>query len=408
VRWSFLLKEHLVYAALIVATGCSRSTAPAKSGGTFTERAEANVPHHRVTIAAAGNVAFAPTVFNTAPPTGHAPAGMVWIPGGEFSMGAGNPTGSDHNQIGMLAAADARPVHRVYVDSFWMDRTEVTNAEFARFVAATGYVTVAERAPTREEFPKAPPDALVPGSLVFTAPDRPVPLDSYLRWWAYVKGADWHHPEGPGSSIEGRENHPVVQVAYQDALAYAMWVGKRLPTEAEWEFAARGGLSGMVYPWGDDFSPEGKSMTNSFQGHFPDHNERTDGYMLTAPVASFPPNGYGLYDVAGNVWEWVSDWYRPDYYAQLAKAAVVARNPKGPDSSYDPDEPGVRKRVQRGGSFLCTNQYCSRYMVGSRGKGEVDSGTNHLGFRLVLPIRSGAAAEGKTSGVPGGPLNRAR
>jgi formylglycine-generating enzyme required for sulfatase activity len=342
---------------------------------------------------AAANAIFAATAPNTGHAPGEAPAGMVWIPGGEFSMGAADPTGLDHNTVGMLATEDSRPVHRVYVDGFFMDRTEVTNADFARFVAATGYVTVAETAPTREEFPNAPANLLVPGSAVFSPPSSPVPLNNYTQWWAYVRGADWRHPEGAGSSIEGLENHPVVQIAYRDAEAYAKWAGKRLPTEAEWEFAARGGLTGKVYPWGNDFTPDGTSMANSFQGHFPDRNDETDGHRLTAPVASFPSNGYGLHDMAGNVWEWVSDWYRPDYYAQLAKAGGVARNPKGPDSPYDPDEPGVKKRVHRGGSFLCTDQYCSRYMVGSRGKGEADSGTSHLGFRLVRSIPASAGSE---------------
>lgn len=336
-----------------------------------------------VTASGARTADFAPTIENAGGPGGPIPPGMVWIPGGEFSMGAAEPGGADHSHVGMLATTDARPVHRVYVDGFFMDRTEVTNAEFARFVAATGYVTAAERAPTRAEFPDAPAELLVAGSIVFTPPAAPVPLDNHLQWWAYRPGADWRHPEGPGSSIRGREQHPVVHIAYDDAVAYGRWSGKRLPTEAEWEFAARGGLSGAVYPWGSEFAPGGSMMTNSFQGHFPDRNDATDRFVATAPVASFPPNGYGLYDVAGNVWEWMSDWYRADTYVQRAAGGFVVRNPAGPDSSFDPDEPGVRKRVQRGGSFLCTDQYCSRYMVGTRGKGEGASATNHVGFRLV-------------------------
>ncbi|NOT56571.1 MAG: formylglycine-generating enzyme family protein [Deltaproteobacteria bacterium] len=330
--------------------------------------------------------AFTPTVPNTTVQRTPVPPGMVWIPGGEFSMGAAEPTGTDHNPVGMLATHDSRPVHRVYVDGFWMDRTEVTNAEFTRFVAATEYVTTAEQTLSATEFPDAPPDMLVPGSIIFVAPDTPVRLDEPLRWWTWVKGANWRHPEGPHSAITGRESHPVVHVAYADAEAYCRWADKRLPTEAEWEFAARGGLSGMVYPWGDEFRLKGRWMTNAFQGSFPDRDSGGDGYIATAPVAQFPANGYGLHDVAGNVWEWVSDWYRPDYYAQLARAAGVARNPTGPDSSWDPAEPGQAKRVHRGGSFLCTDQYCSRYMVGTRGKGEINSSTNHLGFRCVKDV----------------------
>jgi formylglycine-generating enzyme required for sulfatase activity len=222
----------------------------------------------------------------------------------------------------------------------------------------------------------------VAGSVVFVPPPRPVPLDSHFRWWSYVEGASWRHPFGPGSDLRGREHHPVVHVAYDDARAYAAWAGKRLPTEAEFEFAARGGLSGKRFAWGDELHPDGRWMANTFQGHFPDHDVGDDGWKGLAPVASYPPNGYGLHDVAGNVWEWVADWYRPDTYATLA-AHGVARNPRGPDDSLDPQEPGVPKRVQRGGSFLCTTQYCSRYLVGSRGKGEPSSGADHLGFRCV-------------------------
>ena len=278
---------------------------------------------------------------------------------------------------------DASPIHRVYVGGFWMDATELTNEEFEKFVRATGYVTIAERTPTAAEFPGAPPENLVAGSTVFTPTAAPVPLDNHYQWWRYQKGANWRHPEGPQSGIEHRGKYPVVQMAYDDAMAYAKWAGKRLPTEAEFEFAARGGLSGKLYAWGDDFHPQGKVMANTYQGKFPVKDTGDDGFAGIAPVASFPPNNYGLYDVAGNVWEWVSDWYRPDYYAQLAAAGGVARNPRGPDSSFDPSEPGEKKRVQRGGSFLCTDQYCSRYLVGTRGKGEITTGSNHLGVRLV-------------------------
>ncbi|RZU43053.1 formylglycine-generating enzyme family protein [Edaphobacter modestus] len=328
-------------------------------------------------------VAFGPTVPNAAPPPKKAPAGMVWISGGEFSMGAQDPPGMD--DVGMKATYDSRPVHRVYVDGFFMDRTDVTNAEFERFVKATGYVTVAERKPRAEDFPGAPPENLVAGSVVFSPPDHPVSLDNYFQWWSYVAGANWRHPQGPKSSIAGKGDYPVVHVAYEDAQAYAKWAGKRLPTEAEWEFAARGGLAGKPYVWGDDFRPHGKWMANTHEGQFPMKDTGADGYVGAAPVAQFPANGYGLYDMAGNVWQWTSDWYRPDYYKQL-NAAGVARNPQGPESAYDPSEPGTQKKVHRGGSYLCTDQYCSRYMVGTRGKGETDTGTNHLGFRCVMIV----------------------
>jgi formylglycine-generating enzyme required for sulfatase activity len=329
----------------------------------------------------ASAASFQPTVENSKPPAGDPPPGMVWIPGGEFSMGAAEAP--DMNSVGMQATTDARPIHRVYVDGFWMDATEVTNEAFAQFVAATGYVTIAERAPRAEDFPGAPPENLVAGAVVFSPPDRAVPLNNHLQWWSYVKGANWRHPVGPASSLAGRERYPAVNIAYDDAIAYAAWAGKRLPTEAEWEFAARGGLSGKLYPWGDEFMPTSKVMANTHQGHFPNEDTGDDGHRGIGPVAQFSPNGYGLYDVAGNVWEWVSDWYRPDYYAQLASAGGVARNPQGPDSSFDPSEPTEKKRVHRGGSFLCTDQYCSRYMVGTRAKGEGSTGTNHVGFRLV-------------------------
>jgi formylglycine-generating enzyme len=327
---------------------------------------------------------FAPIVPNTAVVPARSPPGMAWISGGEFSMGAMDPPAA--GEAAMHGAADARPIHRVYVDGFWMDKTDVTNEEFARFVKATGYVTIAERKPAAQEFPGAPPENLVAGSVVFSPPDHPVMLNDHFQWWSYVKGANWRHPEGPESNLKGREKYPAVQVAYPDALAYAKWAGKRLPTEAEWEFAARGGLAGKRYPWGDEFRPSGKWMANTFQGEFPVKNTADDGYTGLAAVAQYPPNGYSLYDMAGNVWQWTSDWYRSDYYQQLATAGGVARNPNGPDTPYDPSEPKEQKKVHRGGSFLCTDQYCSRYVVGTRGKGEVSTGTNHLGFRCVKSV----------------------
>ena len=278
---------------------------------------------------------------------------------------------------------DAQPIHRVAVHGFWMDRTDVTNAEFARFVKATGYVTVEEKRPSPQDVPGVPVADLVAGSLVFTPVSYPVPLDNVTAWWRYQAGADWRHPEGPGSTSAGRDNFPVVQISYPDATAYATWAGKRLPTEAEWEFAARGGLTGKRYAWGDSLRPQGKWMANIWEGVFPVHDSGEDGFAGLAPVGQFPPNGYGLEDMAGNVWQWCSDWYRPDYYQQLAASGAVAHDPKGPDSGFDPDEPAIPKRVQRGGSFLCTYEYCSRYVVGSRGKGDPMSAANHIGFRCV-------------------------
>jgi formylglycine-generating enzyme required for sulfatase activity len=310
--------------------------------------------------------------INESDQPGPRPAGMTWIPGGQFWMG----TTEDH-------MTDARPWHRVYVDGYWIDTTEITNEQFSRFANSTGYVTVAERNPRPEDYPQALPEKLVAGSVVFSPPDHPVELNDYYRWWNYVPGANWRHPDGPSSDIRTRMKHPVVHVAYDDAVAYCEWAGNRLPTEAEFEFASRGGLDRKRYAWGDQFMPGGKYMANTFQGRFPDVNTGEDGYPTTAPVGSFPPNGYGLLDMAGNVWEWTSDWYRADYYETLAAMGEIAINPKGPADSFDPNEPGVRKRVQRGGSFLCTDQYCSRYVAGGRGKGELDTGTNHLGFRCV-------------------------
>ena len=362
------------------------SPAPAQPQPAQTQQPQPSMP-------APMRVAFGPTVPNAPPAPNPAPQGMAWIPGGEFSMGAQNPPGMD--DVGMKATLDSRPVHRVYVDGFFMDKTDVTNAEFARFVKATGYVTIAERKPRAEDYPGAPPENLVAGSVVFAPPDHPVPLNDYFQWWTYVPGANWRHPQGPKSSIAGKENYPAVHIAYADAEAYAKWAGKRLPTEAEWEFAARGGLAGKPYVWGDEFRPHGKWMANTFEGHFPDKNTDDDGYLTSSPVTRFPANGYGLYDMAGNVWQWTSDWYRPDYYKQLAEVGGVARNPQGPDSAYDPAEPGQAKRAQRGGSFLCTDQYCSRYMVGTRGKGDTDTGTNHLGFRCVMTLSQWQSAQGK-------------
>lgn len=311
---------------------------------------------------------------------GPAPEGMAWIPGGQFWMGAAE----DH-------MTDAQPWHRVYVDGFWMDKNDVTNEQFEAFVKATGYVTIAERAPKADDYPQAVAEMLVPGSVVFAPPDHAVQLDNHFRWWSYVAGANWRHPEGPKSDIKGRMKHPVVHIAYDDALAYCNWAGARLPTEAEFEFASRGRLDRKRYDWGDEFMPGGKHMANTFQGHFPEQNTGDDGYTTTSPVGAFPANGYGLFDMAGNVWQWTSDWYRADYYETLAAGGEIAINPKGPADSDDPSEPGVKKRVLRGGSFLCTDQYCARYMAGGRGKGDPNTGTNHTGFRVARDVIRRAA-----------------
>ena len=327
---------------------------------------------------------FLPTIPNASATPTNAPAGMAWIPGGEFSMGSRVPNAGICSLATRQSVQDAQPIHRVFVDGFWMDKTDVTNDEFERFVNATGYKTVAEIAPTALQFPGVPPEKLVAGSTVFTPPTNAVDLDDYLQWWRYVPGANWRHPTGPVSDIKGRGKYPVVQIAYADAAAYAKWAGKRLPTEAEWEFAARGGLTGKLFAWGDELRPGGKWMANIYEGKFPVNDTGADGFAGLAPVAQFPPNGYGLYDMAGNVWQWCSDWYRPDEYARIQSSAgtSVTRNPAGPASGENP-EASSPERVQRGGSFLCTDEYCTRYLMGTRGKGAVDTGSNHLGFRCV-------------------------
>ncbi|MBL8964203.1 MAG: formylglycine-generating enzyme family protein [Phycisphaerae bacterium] len=310
--------------------------------------------------------------------------GMVWIPGGEFKMGSTDP----------LARPDERPVHRVRVSGFWMDRTEVTNAQFAEFVKATGYKTVAERPVDWEELKKQVPEGtpkpdvsmLAPGSLVFTPPSQPVSTQNAAAWWTWTPGANWRHPRGPDSDTVGLENHPVVHVAHVDAVAFATWAGKRLPTEAEWEFAARGGLDGRVNVWGDE--PVDAKRCNIWQGQFPDKNTEEDGFILTSPVRSFPPNGYTLYDMAGNVWEWCSDLYRPDTYARqvldVGGPSTVIDNPKGPERSFDPRNPySPESRVHRGGSFLCNDVYCASYRPSARMAAPPDTGMSHLGFRCV-------------------------
>jgi formylglycine-generating enzyme required for sulfatase activity len=336
----------------------------------FKNRAAQQIPPTAHHLNNASHSAAAMTVNQTPPPVA-IPENMVWIPGGTFQMGCED-----------CDMPDALPVHTVTVDGFFMDATPVTNAEFSRFVSATSYITIAERPLNPRDYPGVDPKNLVPGSAVFTPPPEDVPLDDISRWWRYVPGACWKRPEGANSTIAEREDHPVVHIAWEDAAAYAEWAGKRLPTEAEFEFAARGGQEANLYAWGTELKPNGKWMANIWQGRFPSKNTVEDGYTGTSPVKAFPPNPFGLYDVGGNVWQWCADWYRPDYFAQLA-AQGTAVNPQGPANSFDPQEPSAKKRVQKSGSFLCSDQYCSRYLVGSRGRGTIDSGSSNVGFRCV-------------------------
>jgi formylglycine-generating enzyme len=303
-------------------------------------------------------------------------AAMIWIPGGMFRMG------SDKHY------AEEAPVNRVTVDPFWIDRTPVTNREFREFVRATGYVTFAEIAPDPKDYPGALPHMLRAGSLVFTPPKHPVDTSDWSQWWTFKFGANWRRPYGPRSSISGFNDHPVVHVAYKDALAYAKWAGKDLPTEAEWEFAARGGLDGAEFAWGDELTPRGRQMANTWQGMFPHENLKLDGYERTSPVGAFPPNGYGVYDTIGNVWEWTSDWYAPKHEADAAKACCIPQNPRGgrEEVSYDPRQPEIKipRKVLKGGSHLCAPNYCRRYRPAARHPEPVDTSTSHVGFRCVV------------------------
>lgn len=319
----------------------------------------------------------------------NSPAGMAWVPPGEFLMG------SDSG----LAQPNEKPAHRVRVKGFWMDLTHVTNDQFARFVEETGYVTTAERKPDWETIrvqlppgtPRPPDDALVPGAMVFVGTEGPTSLVAYWNWWRYVPGASWRQPQGPGSSIEGKGDHPVVQVSYEDVQAYARWAGKRMPTEAEWEYAARGGLEQATYVWGDELMPEGRPMANYWDANqraFPVVSPEAGGAVGTLPAGTFPPNGYGLYDMTGNAWQWVSDWYRADYFLMQSKLGKrVIDNPQGPSDSWDPSQPGVPadapKRVIRGGSFLCNESYCLSYRPSARQAADPYSPMSHVGFRLV-------------------------
>jgi formylglycine-generating enzyme required for sulfatase activity len=322
-----------------------------------------------------GQTALAPN-----PASGRVPPDldMVWIPGGTFRIGS-----DDHYP-------EERPAHRVTVDGFWMDRSPVTNARFRRFVRATGYVTVAERPPNPADYPGALPALLAPASLVFVNPGRPVDLRDLRHWWTYTAGANWRHPQGPGSTLGGRDQHPVVHIAYEDAAAYATWAGKQLPTEAEWEFAARGGLDGAEYAWGDEFEPGRRPRANTWQGEFPWQNLALDGHAGTSPVGAFPPNGYGLVDTIGNVWEWTTDWYQTAHAPATDPSccAAAALNPRGgtAERSVDPSLPSIRipRKVIKGGSHLCASNYCRRYRPAARFPEAIDTSTCHLGFRCIV------------------------
>ncbi|MCA0422190.1 MAG: formylglycine-generating enzyme family protein [Proteobacteria bacterium] len=309
------------------------------------------------------------------PRPGLVPRGMVRIEGGTFLMG------SDSHY------AEEAPAHRVSVDSFWIDVHPVTNRQFKRFVRDTGHVTFAERKPDPKDYPGAKPEMIYAGSLTFTPPDHPVDTRIFGQWWSFLRGADWRHPYGPGSHIHGLDDHPVVHVAYSDVLAYAQWAGKDLPTEAEWEFAARGGLEGAEFAWGDELTPEGRHMANTWQGHFPNENTMDDGFARTSPVGHYPANGYGLHDMIGNVWEWTADWYTDCHTADPAKPCCIPHNPRGGriEDSLDPTMPEIRipRKVLKGGSHLCTPQYCRRYRPAARHAEAVDTSTSHLGFRCV-------------------------
>jgi len=306
---------------------------------------------------------------------------MVWIEGGTFLMG------SDRHY------PEEKPAHQVSVDGFLIDATPITNAQFRTFVDATGYVTLAEIAPDPRDYPGALPEMLKAGSLVFTPPPHPVDLRDWRQWWEFRFRASWRRPYGPGSSTKGLDDHPVVHVAYADAAAYAHWAGKDLPTEAEWEFAARGGLDGAEYGWGDEFAPDGRQMANTWQGQFPFQNLALDGFERTSPVRSFPANGYGLYDMIGNVWEWTADFWTARHPQDPQKACCVPQNPRGgaEEASYDPAEPAIRipRRVVKGGSHLCAPSYCRRYRPAARHAEPVDSAMSHLGFRCVRRLREG-------------------
>jgi formylglycine-generating enzyme required for sulfatase activity len=318
-----------------------------------------------------------------APLSGHTAApndNMVRIPGGTFRMGSDNHY------------PEEAPAHRVHIAPFWIDRTPVTNRQFRTFVEATGHVTFAEIPPDPKDYPGALPHMLYAGSLVFDPPRHAVDLQDWSQWWTFLKGANWRHPYGPNSNIGGLDNHPVVHVGYADALIYARWAGKHLPTEAEWEFAARAGLEGAEYAWGDEFTPNGVHMANTWQGEFPHQNLAEDGFRRTSPVEAFPPNAYGVYDLIGNTWEWTGDWYSSKHIADAPKACCIPENPRGGSEtgSFDPRQPAIKipRKVIKGGSHLCAPNYCRRYRPAARHAEAVDTSASHLGFRCV--IRQGA------------------
>lgn len=374
---------HCLYACLLFTNACTYERETSRETATLTQHANAdsiadcsnNIPS-RFPVTQESNAADRSDSIQVSQKT----EGMVYIAGGTFAMGA------DNDQ----ARPDEYPKHQVKLDGFWIDRHEVTNAQFREFVEATGYVTTAEKKPDWEEMkkqlppgtPKPPDDVLVAASLVFKPTQQAVNLNDYSQWWTWVPGANWRQPEGPGSSIEGKDNYPVVHVSWYDAQAYAEWAGKRLPTEAEWEYAARGGQQEKIYPWGNEHIDMKAVKANSWQGQFPNYNAERDGFFGLAPVQTFQSNEYGLFDMAGNVWEWCADWYHYDYYKMTADQDLLT-NPTGPRSSYDPMETSVPKRVQRGGSFLCNDSYCSGYRVASRMKSSPDTGMSHVGFRCV-------------------------
>jgi len=312
---------------------------------------------------------------------------MVWIPAGTFAMG------SNHHY------PEEAPAHPVEIAGFWIDRAPVTNSQFLKFIKATGHLTQAQQPADPHAYPDALPELLVPSSIVFVPPQKPVTSADPYVWWQYIPGADWRHPEGPGSSIKGREHHPVVHISHGDALAYAAWAGKQLPSEAEWERAARGGLEAVEFAWGDELHPAGRMLANTFQGDFPHHNSCLDGWERTSPVGSFPPNGYGLLDMIGNVWEWTDDWYQ-DHGTRL-KASKVAggccstSNPRGAsrEASIDPSSQHgmIPRKVVKGGSFLCAPSYCRRYRPAARMAQGIDTSTCHLGFRCIVRVQGGCA-----------------